>query len=328
MEHSIAFILGGLLVSLAVLIVGAERFTHCAEKIGIALGMPGFAIGVLIISLGTSLPELISSVFAVTKGASTIVAGSVVGSNVTNTLLVLGVASLFHKGTYLKMDLIHIDIPILLSTTLLFIFMCYDGNYSWTDGVFSLVGAGLYIWSTLKREPEGAEAAMEEAMEDGLEVHSAEAESVKPLTYLILVASSVMLYFGGEWTVEFINEAAVKFDIDQGVVAGTAISLAASLPELLISARFAAKGKLDVAIGNIVGASIFNCLVVMGLASFFGPSGHLEIAQETIRHGLPMMIASVLIFIFVTLDKRVAKAEGVLFLMLYVYYVGDLIGWL
>ncbi|MBF0397970.1 MAG: sodium:calcium antiporter, partial [Desulfobacterales bacterium] len=280
----------------------------------------------LIISLGTSLPEMISSIFAVIKGSPTIVAGSVVGSNVTNTFLVLGVAFLFFKEKYVKIDLIDIDLPFLLTATLLFVFMCYDGDYSWADGVFSLFGAALYIVSTLKRNPEGAE----ESKGDGESKEEGEDEVIKvtPLTYGLLIVSAVMLYFGGEWTVEYINKAAEIFKINQGVVAGTAVALAASLPELLISARFAAKGKLDVALGNVVGAGIFNCLVVMGLSSFFGPSGHLKVAPETITHGLPMMLAAVIVFIFVTIDKRPSKVEGGLFLMFYVYYLGDLIGWL
>ena len=322
MEHNITFVLLGLVVSLVVLILGAERFTHCAEKIGVAIGLPGFVIGVLIISLGTTLPELMASIFAVIKGSPTIVAGSVVGSNVANTLLVMGIASLFYKDTFVKMNLIHVDIPFLMAATLLFVFMCYDGDYSWADGAFSLLAAGLYVWDTLRRKPPNGE---EEA-----EAHPNEEakEPVKPTIYVMLVASGAMLYFGGEWTVEFINDAARIFDVNQGVVAGTAVSLAVALPEVLIASKFARKGKLDVAIGNVVGASIVNCLVVMGLASFFGPSGHLDIAAETIRHGLPMMVASVLIFSLITVDKVIAKTEGVLFLMIYVYYVGDIIGWL
>ena len=244
-----------------------------------------------------------------------------VGSNVTNTLLVLGVASLFHKGEVIKLDLLHIDIPVLLSTTVLFILMCYDTNYSWADGVFSLIGAGLYVWSVLKREPD-------EKVEDETAGVFEKKEKVGPTTYLMMVGSAALLYFGGEYTVDFINDAAVKFGIDQGVVAGTVVALANSLPELLIASRFAAQGKLDVAIGNVVGASIFNCLAVMGISSFFGASGHLTIAPETIIHGLPMMAASVLIFTFVTLDKRIAKTEGALFILLYIFYCGDIIGWL
>ena len=315
-EHSVAATILGLAGSLVLLVLGAERFTNGAEKIGRAVGLPDFVIGVVIISMGTSLPELVAAIFAVLKGSPTIVAGTVVGSNVTNTFLILGISFLFLKQTRLKVDLIDVDLPFLLAASLLFVFMCYDADYNYADGVLSVFGSILYIVTIIQRN---------KAKTAGIPGTKAEKKRIPPLTYGIVPIACVMIYFGGEWTVESINNLSTLLNLEKSAIAGTAIAFAGALPELFICARFAARGKIEIALGNVIGASIINALFVMGICSFFGPSGHLTVSQDTLQNGLPMMIAAVLIFIFITIDRRVSKTEGGIFLIFYVYYVGRLL---
>ncbi|MEO5357241.1 MAG: sodium:calcium antiporter [Nitrospirae bacterium YQR-1] len=321
MEHSIVFVFTMLATGLALLIFGADKFTYCAERIGKTLKLPGFVIGAVIISVGTCLPEMIASVFAVLKGTSGIVAGSVIGSNITNTFLVLGVAFLFFKGEYVKINLINLDIPFFISATALFIFMTHDGHYKAADGILSLFGVAIYIWSVFSRKPN---PETEEEGED-------EAAPATAFTYVLLAVSSVMLYFGGEWTVDYINEIAKIFHINEGVIAGTAVAIASSLPELMISYKFAGKGKLDVALGNVVGSGIFNFFSVVGVASlfsYFTPNpGVLLVAEDTIGKGLPMMAFASIIFTFVIIDKKPSKFEGAMFLLIYVFYLGWMLKW-
>jgi cation:H+ antiporter len=323
MQHSIVVVFAMLAAGLALLIFGADKFTYCAERIGKTLKLPGFVIGAVIISVGTCLPEMIASIFAVLKGTSEIVAGSVVGSNITNTFLVLGIAFLFFKGEYVKINLINLDIPFFISATALFIFMTHDGHYKTADGVLSLFGVAIYIWSVFTRKPdlEG----------EGEEEGEGEAAPANALTYVLLVVSSIMLYFGGEWTVDYINEIAKIYHINEGVIAGTAVAIASSLPELMISYKFARKGKLDVALGNVVGSGIFNFFSVIGVASlfsYFTPNpGLLLVAEDTISKGLPMMAFAAIIFTFVIIDKKPSKFEGAMFLLIYVFYLGWMLKW-
>ena len=153
-ETSLVGAILGLVIGLILLIFGAERFTNQAEKIGHVMGLPEFVIGVVIVSMGTSLPELVASIFAVLKDAPTIVAGSVVGSNVTNTFFILGISFLFLKKSELKVNLIDIDLPFLLAATLLFVFMCIDADYNYIDGALSVFAAILYFVTLVMRNEE------------------------------------------------------------------------------------------------------------------------------------------------------------------------------
>ena len=169
-------------------------------------------IGVVIVSLGTSLPELVASIFAVLKDAPTIVAGSVVGSNVTNTFLILGISFLFLKKTELKIDLIDVDIPFLLAATLLFVFMCVDADYNYMDGVLSVFAAILYIVTLVMRN--------EEVMEDEAETEKSVKHRIGPLTYVMIPVACAMIFFGGEWTVDAINNISRIAKLDQSAIAG------------------------------------------------------------------------------------------------------------
>ncbi|MBF0554043.1 MAG: calcium/sodium antiporter [Nitrospirae bacterium] len=326
MEHSIVFVFLMLFVGIALLVFGADKFTYCAERIGKTLKLPDFVIGAVIISIGTCLPELVASIFAVLKGSTTIVAGSVIGSNITNTFLVLGIAFLFFKGENIKVELINIDIPFFITATALFAFMTFRGQYKTADGILSLIGVALYIWSVFARDPGHKPALASEAEEEG------EALPATMFTYVLLVVSSVMLYFGGEWTVDYISEIAKIFNINEGVIAGTAVAVASSLPELMISFKYARRGKLDIALGNVVGSGIFNFFFVIGAASlfsYFTPNpGVLLVAADTIHKGLPIMLFGSIIFTFVVIDKKPSKYEGAMFLLVYVFYLGWMLKWL
>ncbi|MBF0488202.1 MAG: sodium:calcium antiporter [Nitrospirae bacterium] len=326
MEHSVVFVFLMLFVGIALLVFGADKFTYCAERIGKTLKLSDFIIGAVIISIGTCLPEMIASIFAVLKGSTTIVAGSVIGSNITNTFLVLGIAFLFFKGEHIKVELINIDIPFFITANALFTFMTFRGHYKTSDGILSLIGVALYIWSVFGRKPGHEPELASEAEEEG------EALPATMSTYVLLVASSVMLYFGGEWTVDYINDIAQIFHINEGVIAGTAVSIASSLPELMISYKYARRGKLDVALGNVVGSGIFNFFFVIGVASlfsYFTPNpGVLLVAADTINKGLPVMLFGSIIFTFVVIDKKPSRYEGAMFLLIYVFYLGWMLKWL
>ncbi|MCG6552010.1 MAG: sodium:calcium antiporter [Candidatus Magnetominusculus sp. LBB02] len=328
MGNSVVTVFAMLTVGIALLVFGADKFTYCAERIGKTLKLPGFVIGAVIISIGTCLPELIASIFAVLKGSTTIVAGSVVGSNVTNTFLVLGIAFLFFKGEHIKVELINIDIPFFLTATALFSFMTYRGQYRAMDGILSLIGVSIYIWSVFSRKPRSEDEAVPEDGGAG----EGEVVPATPFTYILLVISSVMLYFGGEWTVDNINEIAKIYHLNEGVIAGTAVAVASSLPELMIAIKFARRGKLDIALGNVVGSGIINFFLVIGVASlfsYFTPNpGVLLVAEDTINKGLPVMLFGSIIFTFVVIDKKPSKYEGAMFLLIYVFYVGRMLKWL
>lgn len=308
MESSILWILV-FVVSLGVLLWASNFFTDAADQIGIFFGIPRFIVGVTILAIGTSLPELVSSIFAVLSGTSEIVVGNVVGSNITNLCLIIGLSAVFAKRMTTSYDLIAIDLPLFIGSALLFSLMVWDGSFSLPEGILSICGIVVYLVYavTVDRELEGAASA------DGSENRL----GWKPP--MLLVLSSVFIFFGAKYTVESVINISQIFNIAPAIIAVTAVAIGTSLPELVVSITAAKKGMSELAIGNVLGSNIFNLFAVMGVSSLFGT---IYVPESILSFSLPMMLAVTLIFVFIAQDKIVTRWEGWLFLITYCFFLG------
>ena len=270
--------------------------------------MPRFIVGVTILAIGTSLPELVSSIFAVLSGTSEIVVGNVVGSNITNICLIIGLSAVLAKRMTTNYDLIGVDLPLFIGSALLFSLMIWDGSFSLPEGILSICGIVVYLVYavTVDRNLEGA----------------ASADSEKKLGWkppLFLVLSSVFIFFGAKYTVESVINISQIFNIAPAIIAVTAVAIGTSLPELVVSLTAARKGMSELAIGNVLGSNIFNLFAVMGVSSLFGT---IYVPESILTFSLPMMLAVTLIFVFIAQDKIVTRWEGWLFLITYCYFLG------
>lgn len=148
---------GIFVVSLGALVWASSILIDSAERIGLRLGMAPFVVGILVVGVGTSVPELVASVYAAFAGVTEIVVGNVLGSNITNILLVLGIAGLLGKETRLKRDMLHIDLPMVLGSAILLGFLIVDGSFTRMDAVLCLMGTVIYIYSTIATDvaPDG-----------------------------------------------------------------------------------------------------------------------------------------------------------------------------
>jgi cation:H+ antiporter len=294
------------LASLTLLLLAARYFTSAAERIGQALGMSPFAIGVLIVSVGTSLPELVSGVLASARGSSEIVVGNVLGANLSNLLLVMGsVAVVARRQLRLGDDYILIDLHFLLGSALLLALTLRDGVVTRTEGAFLFAGYLFYVTYLMKEGKPEKEAA-DPARRAGARF---------PLAQLAVVAASAALvYFGARYTVTSLESLAGQLGVAPGIVALTVLSLGTTLPELVVSSGAARAGKADVAVGNILGSCVFNALAVAGVAAMVAP---VTAPADMLSLPLPVFGASALLFYLLTLDKRVSRWEGLLFLLLY-----------
>jgi len=293
-------------VSLFVIVKSADYFTQSAERIGLYIGLSPFIIGTVILSIGTSLPELATSIAAVLQHHSEIVVADVVGSNTTNILLVVGLSIVFSKKTILDHNASLVDLPILVASASFVYLSFIGGNFNFIQGVFFLLALSVYILyaaSTKKISLEGNENKL--SLKDPV----------------LLVLSIVFLNFGSKYTIKSIVQIATILNISPGVIAATAIALGTSLPELLVSVTAAKKGKLDIAIGNVIGSNIFNAFGVIGISSIFG---EIHIGQSTANIGIPYMLISTLLLVFIVQNKRLSKWVGMTFLILYFYYVYQL----
>lgn len=318
-------------VSLAVMLRGGDWFLNSAEKIGLAIGLTPFVVGVTIVATGTSLPELISSIFAVTQGATDIVAGNAIGSNIANILLVVGSSTLIARKMIIDKDLIDLDLPLLATTTALFIGIAWDRLITFPEAIILLIGHIIYFLYTifykeesplveddlLLKDENGGVTAIEKIDTPQKKVH------LKMKDFGFLILGSAGLVFGSQYLVKSVISLSEIWGIATGVIAISAVAFGTSLPELLVSGMAAAKGKAEVALGNIFGSNVFNILVVVGIPALMKP---LELDEKTFTVGLPFLIIATLLFIFSGISRKMHLWEGCFYLLIYVLFIVKLFG--
>ena len=295
-------------VSLAVLIKSSDLFIVSAEEVGTFFRLPPFVIGVIIVGLGTSLPELVSATVSVVQGASEIVIGNVLGSNITNIFLVIGIAGVLGKEFSVNYDVMKTDVPFLAAASFLLAFMVLDRDFTTAEGILCIAGIVFYLGYTL-RNPEQLEEILE-----------METNPVKPKVkdWIMLALTPVGIYFGAQYTIESVVALSEKMMLAPEVIALSAIALGTSLPELSVTISAARKGKPEITIGNILGSNIFNSLMVMGLPAMIGK---LKIPEGIITFSLPLSLVAVLLFIIIIFDRKVNRLEGALLLLFYVFFI-------
>lgn len=290
--------------SLILLIKSSDFFTDASEKIGLWLHISPFIVGVTIVAFGTSLPELISSSFAVVQGYSEIVAGNVIGSNIANTLLVLGLSVVFGGVITIKKKNFNFDLAYLIwSSILLFVFV-YDGKFTFIEGILSVICLVYYVYHSTKNNKHGNDKKTK--------------NSLKKTTFPILVISGVGIFIGAKYTINSVIFFSNLLNIGTEVISASIVALGTSLPEVTVSIIAAKKGKGEMALGNVLGSNIFNIFIVMGLSSFFGT---LKITIRTLTFILPVMLISTLLFLGVCYDKKITKKEGFILILLYIIFI-------
>lgn len=297
------------IAALTLLVKSADWFLESSSKIGLAAGLSPFIIGVTIVGLGTSLPELISSIVAVFEQVPEVVVANAVGSNIANIFLVVGAAVLFARRLSVSKDLIDLDLPLLTLGTAIFFVMAWDGAINTIEAIFLLVTYGLYLsFSIIYREktPE-----------------TADKQPVVPMDWLFLFIGIVGLAVGSKYLIDSVIELSTLLHIGAGVITITAVAIGTSLPELLVSIKAAKNNQPEVALGNVFGSNIFNVLVVVGLPGIFGS---LVVDAPTMAIGFPILIVATAVFVISGISRRIHVQEGALYLMLYVIFIAKLFG--
>jgi cation:H+ antiporter len=308
------------IVSLALLIKGSNYFIDSAEKIGIFFKIPSFIIGVSIVAFGTSLPELISSIFAVLKNSSEIVVGNVIGSNITNIFLILGLTAIIGKDIKLSYNIAYVDLPLLAGSALLFTFLIWDRNFVLYEALFLIAGIIVYILYAVNNRKDNDESDKKSEVTSGLVTKKLESK-----TWLTLFISLAVIYLGARYTVDSIIKIAEMANIGKEIIAASAVALGTSLPELVVSVVAIRKGESSIAVGNILGSNIFNTFAVMGIPALFGT---LYLPKTIIELGLPIMLAATFLFFLITQQKRITQWEGWMLLIFYLFFLGKIFNFL
>ncbi len=310
---------GIFVVSLIVLVLASRFFTEAAEVIGLSLGMSPFAVGVLIIATGTSLPELISAIFAVQKGSSEIVAGNIIGAGISNLLFVLGIASLLSKDNIrLNSQNITIDLNYLVGSAALLFLMMFDGTVGLGEGLLCLVGYIAFLFYLFREGNQGEDLVMSDDVKAKGRFGTVRVKEVG-----ILIVSGVLIYLGANYTIESLEHLAAGFGVSKAVISITVLSIGTTLPEAVVSATAALRGKGEIAVGNILGSCIFNVLFVPSIAVLFG---NLDVPPEIVRLPLPAYLGASVLFYLLARDKNISRWEGMLFLVLYVLFLVQVAG--
>lgn len=298
---------------LLLLYFGAEYMVSGSSRFALSLGVRPLIIGMTIVALATSMPEMMVSLTAVLKGTSDIAAGNIIGSNIANIGLILGAAALLAPMKVAKSTLKK-DIPIMLAASVLLFLFALDGQLGFVDGLLLVSGLVLFIlYCIFGHRREGSNVSADEAV-------VAEEKRHRGRDLVLILVGIIGLGVGAELMVRSAITIARSFGISDMIIGMTVVALGTSLPELAASMMGAWKGEMDLSVGNVIGSNIFNLFFVLGICSMIRP---IPIDPGTLRFELPLM----LLFSFALLPligrrMKIGRTEGSILLVGYLLFVG------
>ena len=294
-----------LIFGFILLIKGSDFFVSSASDIAKKFKIPPIIIGLTVVAMGTSAPELSVSVTSSLAGLNDMSIANVVGSNIFNILIALGVSSMFGK---LKINN-YKDIWMLLGTCLGLLLMAINRSLGMLNGIILLIAFTMYILSLIKQAKDNK--ANKEESED-------EKQRNIFITVVLGILGAIAIVIGGNMVVNSASEIALKLGMSENLVGLTIVALGTSLPEFVTSVMATKKGELEIAIGNIIGSNIFNILLILGVASLISPMVISVVAICDVM----FMVFTVALFIFLTVkEKELNKKSGILLIMMYIVYL-------
>lgn len=309
-------ILLSILIGGALLFFAGDLLVENARTLGLRLRIDPMVIGLTIVAFGTSAPELFVSVQGALLGNSDLALGNVVGSNITNILLILGLSAWIKpitivKRTYLK------DIPIVVAVSVFLLILSLDLTISRIDGIILLIFLIAYTVLEIRQAKQDKNLV---ETEESLEILS-KARSQKEI--MMILVALVGLMIGSYFLIYGATQIATAFGVSELVIGLTIVAVGTSLPEIVTSCIAAKKGQSEIAVGNVIGSNIFNILGVMGTTATVKP---VPVPLAALSFDMPIMIFSALAcFPIVMTDHKIKRSEGIMLFLFYVAYVAFLI---
>ena len=303
-----------ILIGVVVVLWGADRLTEGAVGVAERLRIPQFVIGLTIVAIGTSMPEFCVSLVSALKGTADLAVGNVVGSNIFNSLLIVGITAMVAPMTILK-STVRLDIPFALLASVMLAAFCYDGELTRLDAgiLFGLFLVFMFI--TLQHAKRGEKKEESEENEEAKERE--QAMPVWKMVALILVGLACLV-LGSNVFVDGATKVAAALGVSDAVIGLTVVAMGTSMPELATSVVAARKGNSGIAIGNVLGSNVFNILLVIGLTGVINPM-HI---QGITWIDLSMLILSmVLLLLFSYTKYTIARWEGAVLTILFAGYM-------
>lgn len=302
-----------ILLGLVVLIFGGDVLVQGASGIAKKLKLSPLVIGMTVVAFGTSSPELMVSLKAAYMGSPEIALGNVVGSNIANIALVLGITVLILPMA-VDRNSKNIDWPVMMAASLLFVFVALDGEISRFEGIVMFLSLVVFVAFMIRNSRKKNKNVISEV------------EVETPNVYVSIgknIAGLVMLYFGSKWLVSGAIDVANDFNIDKRVIGITVIAFGTSVPELATSVIAAIRKQTDISIGNLVGSNIFNILCVIGLTATVQP---IAVDSKIINPDAYWMLAiAFALGLMMFFWKKINRFHGVLLVVSYLIYIGILV---
>ena len=307
-----------LVIGFVLLVKGADLFVDGSSSVAKKFHIPSVIIGLTIVAFGTSAPELAVSMSAAMKGSNDIAIGNVVGSNIFNTLVVLGASAALtpiavEKGIIKKDYPLSIFAAVLLAVLSLDVIFGKDAmTISRVDGVILLVCFAFFLYSTIKTALKGNDAGEEEEIKN--------IPMWKSLLFIVIGLAGIV--WGGDLSVEGAKDIARFFGLSEALIGLTIVACGTSLPELVTSVIAAKKGESDIAVGNVVGSNIFNIFLIIGASATILPMN----VSSSYVFDMAVLVATMIIpFIVIAKTKKVTRAQGLVMIAAYVLYTVYLI---
>ena len=305
-----------LLVGFVLLIKGADFFVDGSSAVAKILKVPTLIIGLTIVAMGTSLPELSVSITASMAGSNALAVSNVIGSNIFNLIVVLGASALM-APLYVSKDVLKKDFPFSVVCAVLLLILGYiEMELRRYDGIIFLVLFICFIAYQIHSAKKARKAALEagNAADDEDEIKNIPLW----LAFIYIVGGAVAVKFGGDFVVNSAKEIAAFFGLSENLIGLTIVALGTSLPELVTSVVAARKNQLDMAIGNVVGSNVFNILMILGVAATVSP---ISFIMENVIDIVVLLGFSLLVWLMCFLRKKLDKLEGAIMLLGYVGYM-------
>lgn len=309
-------------LGLVLLLVAGDLLVRGAVNLSLRLGVPALVVGLTVVAFGTSAPELLVAIEAVRKDLPGIALGNVVGSNIANILLVLGLPALLAGIRCSECDSQR-SYVMMLGATVLFIALCFLGPITWWHAALLLAGLGYMLadsYSHARRARRESSADAEDAM---AELEEADPDMPYWRIALYLVAGLVGLPLGADLLVDSASTIAQRYGVSDAVIGLTIVAVGTSLPELATTVMAALRRQADVAMGNVIGSNMFNLLGIIGVTGFVGP---IRVEPQFLSLDLWVMLAAALVlFPFVMFCRDITRVWGAALTALYAVYVTALL---
>ncbi|MCH5187514.1 MAG: calcium/sodium antiporter [Oscillospiraceae bacterium] len=300
-----------LIAGFVLLIKGADAFVDGASEVSRRLKIPPVIVGLTIVAFGTSLPEFAVSLSAAFSGSNGIAAGNVVGSNIFNSLIVVGFSAMFVRLP-VSSSIIKKDYPFMAAITLVLLCVFFDGSMSRANGLILVVFFIFFLTYTVRGALKARSGANDEPSGEGI-------STLKCLLSIVLGAAGIIV--GGDMVVDNASVLAVALGMSDTLVGLTIVSVGTSLPELVTSLVAAKKGENDISIGNVVGSNIFNICFVLGLSTSIHP---INISPEIVIDTAILLAITVLMAIPV-FRKKIGRIDGGAMVLAYAAYLAYII---